>query len=51
MRLMWKIVNKFEYLFIVNLNLFVIALLNDFKSHVNVFIILNNAMSFIEYNF
>jgi hypothetical protein len=51
MCLMLKIVNKFKYLFIVNLNLFVIAFLNDFKSHVNIFIILNNVMSLIECNF
>ncbi len=33
---------------IINLNLFVTAMLNDFKSHVNLFIILNGAILFIE---
>jgi hypothetical protein len=41
---MLKIVSKFEDSFIINLNLFVVALLNDSKSHVNMFIILNGVI-------
>jgi hypothetical protein len=48
---MLKTVGKFEDPFIVNLNLSIVALLNDFKSHVNMFIILNNVITFIECNF
>jgi hypothetical protein len=51
MRLMLKIVNNFEDLFIVNLNLFVIALLNDSKNHVNLFIFLNSVILLIKCNF
>jgi hypothetical protein len=36
---MLKIVGKFEDLFIVNFNLFIIAMLNDYKSHANLFVI------------
>jgi len=48
---MLKTISKFEDLFIVNLNLFVIALLKDFKSHVNMFIILTSAITLIECSF
>jgi hypothetical protein len=48
---MLKAVGKYEDSFIVNLNLFVIALFNDFKSHVNLFIILNGAISLTKGNF
>jgi hypothetical protein len=44
---MLKKINKFEDLFILNLNLFVVALFNDSKSHVNLFIVLNNAILLI----
>jgi hypothetical protein len=48
---MLKTIGKFEDPFIVNFNLFVVALLNDFKSHVNLFIVLNNAIALIECSF
>jgi hypothetical protein len=48
---MLKKVGKFEVLSIVNLNLFIIALFNDFKSYVNMFIILNGAITLIECSF
>jgi hypothetical protein len=48
---MLKIVGKFEDSFIVNLNLFIVALLNDSKIHVNMFIILIGAITLIECNF
>jgi len=45
---MLKTIGKFEDMFIVNLKLFfVIVLFNDSKSHVNLFIVLNGAISFI----
>jgi hypothetical protein len=45
---MLKTIGKFEDMFILNLKpFFVIALFNDYKSHVNMFIILNGAISFI----
>jgi hypothetical protein len=44
---MQKAVGKFEDSFIVNFNPFIIALLNDSKSHVNMFIVLNDAISLI----
>jgi hypothetical protein len=37
---MLKAIGKFEDSFIVNLNIFIAALLNDSKSHVNLFIVL-----------
>jgi hypothetical protein len=37
---MLMVVGKFDDPFIVNLNIFIVALLNDSKSHVNLFIIL-----------
>jgi hypothetical protein len=40
---MLKIIGKFKDLFIINLNLFIIALLNDFESQ-NLFILLNDAI-------
>jgi hypothetical protein len=48
---MLKTVGKFEVLFIVKLNLFVVALFNDFKSYVDMFIILNGVIAFIECSF
>ncbi len=48
---MLKTIGKFEDLFRVKFNLFIIALLNDFKSHVNLFIVLNHAITLIECNF
>jgi hypothetical protein len=48
---MLKTISKFEDLFRVYFNLFVIALLNDFKSHVNLFIVLNDVIKLIECNF
>jgi hypothetical protein len=45
---MLKTIGKFEVLFIVNLNLFVVVLLNDFKIYVNMFMILNGAIALIE---
>ncbi len=42
---MLKTIGKFEDLFILNFNLFVVALLNDFKSHVNLFIVLDDAIT------
>jgi len=47
---MLETIGKFEDPFIVNLNLFIIALLNDSKSHVNLFIVLNNVITLIECN-
>jgi hypothetical protein len=45
---MLKTIGKFEDMFIVNLKLFfVIVLFNDSKSHVNLFIVLNGAILFI----
>jgi hypothetical protein len=51
MFLVLKIVNNFEDLFIVNLNLFVVTLFNDSKNHVNLFIFLNNVILLIKCNF
>ncbi len=48
---MLKVVGKFEDSFIINLNIFVVALLNDSKSHVNSFIILSDAISLTKCNF
>lgn len=48
---MLKIVGKLENLFIVNLNLFVVALLNDSKTHVNMFIVLNSVIGLTKFNF
>jgi alpha-acetolactate decarboxylase len=42
---MLKAVDKFEDLFILNLNLFIATLLDDFKGHVNMFIVLNGMIS------
>jgi hypothetical protein len=36
---MLKTIGKFENLFIVNFNIFIVAMFSDFKSHVNMFII------------
>ncbi len=43
---MLKVVGKFEDSFIINFNLFITTLFNDSKSLVNMFIILNGAISF-----
>jgi hypothetical protein len=48
---MLKVVGKFEDLIIVNLNLFVTTMFNDFKSHVKLFIILDGVVSLTEGNF
>jgi hypothetical protein len=48
---MLKTVGKFEVSFIVNFNLFIVALLNDFKSHVNLFIVLNDAIALTKCSF
>jgi hypothetical protein len=48
---MLKVVGKYEDSFIVYLNLFVIALFNDFKNHVSLFIILNGVISLTKGNF
>jgi hypothetical protein len=46
---MLKAVGKYEDSFIINLNLFVTTLFDDFKSHV--FIVLNSAILFKKGNF
>jgi hypothetical protein len=48
---MLKAVGKFEDSFIINFNLFVVALFNDSKSHVNMFIILKDAISLTKCSF
>ncbi len=48
---MLKAAGKFEDSFIVNFNLFIATMFNDFKSHVNLFIILNNVVSLTKSNF
>jgi hypothetical protein len=47
---MLKTIGKLENPFIVNFNPFVVALFNDSKSHVNQFIVLNNAIGLTKCN-
>jgi hypothetical protein len=48
---MLNAIGKFKDSFIVNLNIFVVTLLNDSKSHVNLFIVLNGVISFTKCSF